>query len=149
MKRIRRFGYDHATEIALFFATCALLAAACGCTSTLHTVKVAEYAASETVISGYRALNIFDQQKLTAIRDKAHAGHLQEAETDLAVYVPVRGKVFQALDDAALLLDTVDKAVSAVVAGVKAPADLLSYLPQLVEAGLAVKDALAVLGVTP
>ncbi len=149
MKRVRRWGYEHATEIALFLATCLLLAAACGCTSTLQTVKVAEYTASETVIAGYRALNIFDQQKLTSIRDKAHAGHLQEAETDLAVYVPARGKVFQALDDAALLLDMVDKSVSAVVAGVKAPADLLSYLPQLIQAGLAVKDALASLGVTP
>ncbi len=148
MKRVRRWGYEHATEIALFLATCLLLAAACGCTTALKTVKVAEYTASEVIATGYRSVVIYNEAKLTSIREKAVSGHLQEAETELSVYLPVYTKVFKTLDDAAGLLDAVDKSIVAVMAGVKSPSSLLLYVPQLVQAAAAVRAALQELGVT-
>lgn len=135
---------------ALMGASAALFVLAvmsAGCATAVKDLKIVENATAETVTLGYRALNSFDTTKVQLIRARALTGDIGGSFTELDAYVDLRTKVFTALDTAESLLNTTDKLIDAVAAGVEKPSALVGQIPKLIQAALDVKDALTALGV--
>ncbi len=149
MKRIRRFGYEHATEIALFLATCALLAAACGCTVdyAIKTTSVAAVPLSGLVGMGYKAANIYDTGKVASIRDRQKAGDDAGALAEWRDYLPKIQKVQDGLDAGSDLVSALIKTIEAARVGLAHPSDLYDYLPKLAAAANDIRNALKTIGV--
>jgi hypothetical protein len=124
-----------------------LLALAClaGCAHGSDGARQAEATANGLIGVGYRAVTAHAHAESDAIVALASAGNPDDAQKRLDAERALTSKALQVLDVASDAVDVQDAAIGA--AEVVKSKDYSAIIAKLIQAGLAVVDGLAVLGI--